>query len=193
MLHRVATRVSRFSTKSALIDHRCLVWVIIAKPGSATCLTKIICYNFPLLATTIFTWARHNSTQLPLNKIRDPDVVAAVMIISNGGLFFSIVDFVDFSLLFLSFSSFVSFFCGTVITLITTSSSSSSSVATRSRPQDCRSSPKMATFDPECAFNATHHSVHFNYRAHETAPHFNRDTMTSAQHTIRVVVLPLSV
>lgn len=32
------------------------------------------------------------------------------MIISNGGLFFSIVDFVDFSLLFLSFSSFVSFF-----------------------------------------------------------------------------------
>lgn len=27
------------------------------------------------------------------------------MIISNGGLFFSIVDFVDFSLLFLSFSS----------------------------------------------------------------------------------------
>lgn len=32
------------------------------------------------------------------------------MIISNGGLFFSIVDFVDFSLLFLSFSSFVSLF-----------------------------------------------------------------------------------
>lgn len=192
----MTTRVRRFSstksTKSALIDHRCLVWVIIAKPGSAACLTKIICYNFPLLATTIFTWARHNSTTpSPLNKIRDPDVVAAVMIISNGGLFFSIVDFVDFSLLFLSFSSFVSFFCGTVITLITTSPSSS--VATRSRPQDCRSSPKMATFDPECAFNATQHSVHFNYRALETAPHFNRDTMTSAQHTIRAVVLPLSV
>lgn len=31
------------------------------------------------------------------------------MFISNGGLFFSIVDFVDFSLLFLSFSSFVFF------------------------------------------------------------------------------------
>lgn len=114
------------------------------------------------------------------------------MIISNGGLFFSIVDFVDFSLLFLSFPPSFLFFCGTVITLITTSSSSSS-VATRSRPQDCRSSPKMATFDPECAFNATQHSVHFNYRAHETAPHFNRDTMTSAQRTIRAVVFPLSV
>lgn len=90
---RVSSRFSKILLDLAQIDHRnktVACGVIIAKPGSsssAACLTKIICYNFPLLATARSSpGSRHVTTrQLPLNQIRDRDDQR------KGWLFFSIV------------------------------------------------------------------------------------------------------